>query len=367
MIGLVILLLIGDVSNPNDSSHKIKEIAKIVATYEKLFSNCEIEYEDQFRLIDPTYSSPRSAITSGGSERIVRQGNYFYRIARTKGKTKSGENSGFFINSNFDGEKCVSIAVNPNVPGGKGSATIMDTYPRIQSAEYLTPYRLPLSIQKETPALADYLLGTDAVRKDPMFANITIKTRYLTTEEIDGLKCEKFEMNIGDLSKPSVSIKHLLWLAIERNYLPIRFEDYNMMDDRKAPKAVAKSEDIREIEPGIWCPHRVVMTSYGHVQYNSEKKLVLETERVYTLKFLDFKPNHPKEFFQSVKIPEGALVFVKKNGQVIQDYTKGLAKPRAIAPQKSTWKWLIVGIAIAFACVIAASVYLRNRKRSSFA
>jgi hypothetical protein len=363
----MMILTIGDVSNPNDSSPKIKEIAKIVATYEKLFSNCEIEYVHDYRLIDQTYSSPRSAITSHGEERIVRQGRYFYRLAKSKGKVVEGGIGGFYTNSCFDGEKMVGYVVDPTVPGGVGSTTISDTYPRVQTAEYLTPYRLPLSIQKVTPPLSDYLLGSESITNDPMFLGISVHPKYIGTEEIDGLKCEKFEMEIRKKQKPNVSIKHLLWLAIERNYLPIRFEDFNMMDDKQAPVSIAKSEDIREIEPGVWCPHKVVMLFYEHAPYNESKKIVLEAERVYTLKFLDFKPNHPKEFFQSVKIPEGSEVYIRKSGQTVDRYIKGLAKPIPIEPRKSTWKWVIGGIAIAFACVIAASVYLRNRKRSSFA
>ncbi len=366
MIHFLLLLTICDVAASKDQTSKIEEIAKIVATYEKLFSNCEIEYIDDCRLIDPTYASPRRAIMSHGEERIVRQGRYFYRLAKSTGALVEGGTAGFYTNSCFDGEKMVGYAVDPTVPGGVGSTTISDTYPRVQSAEYLTPYRLPLSIQRVSPPLSDYLLGSESISIDPMFLGISVHPKYIGTEEIDGLRCEKFEMEIKKKQKPNVSIKHLLWLAIERNYLPIRFEDFNMMNDRQAPVSIAKSEDIREIEPGIWCPHNVVMLFYEHAPYNEEKKLVLEGERVYKLKFLDFKPNHPKEFFQSVKIPEGSEVYIRKNGQIVDRYTKGLAKPQSVAPQKSTWKWVIVGVAIVFACVIAATIFFRNRKRASF-
>jgi len=63
-----------------------------------------------------------------------------------------------------------------------------------------------------------------------------------------------------------------LWLARDRNLIPIRHEWHEPSKNATLPTGVSFAEDLREIRPGVWFPHRVTNLAF---QKSSQDGLAL--------------------------------------------------------------------------------------------
>ena len=90
-----------------------------------------------------------------------------------------------------------------------------------------------------------------------------------------GRPCQKVKITtcVGSSRRPHSA--WILWLAIDRNYLPIRQEAYTYHYSKSDPVGVGVAKDLREIAPGIWFPFAAEITAPAyeyfscHVSYPS--------------------------------------------------------------------------------------------------
>jgi hypothetical protein len=92
-------------------------------------------------------------------------------------------------------------------------------------------------------------------------ANNRHRIEYLGEDERDGLRCVVLREVKLDRESDEVFGITLMWLAIDRNYLPLRFERYGNPKDLELPSVVETANDWREVAPGVWFPFHMARYS----------------------------------------------------------------------------------------------------------
>jgi hypothetical protein len=353
-------IVLGEVTEPERID--LDKIASVVESYEKMFDHSEIIYEEQSRVLDDSYLSPRTFKKRDAVHTFIKQGSFRYVKDYSHGVSIDKSEHALTYESQFDGDRFVGL--NSDKESGSETARLSNKFLLNQTSDYLTPYRLPFACQKFTPRMADYLRGAKGVADKMWYQDFEHEIASKSFDEIEGLKCVKIVSRIRRIAGPDFKPKQTLWISIERNYLPIRFEDYNMMGDETVPRAVVISSDIREFEPGVWIPHVVTHTEYNHIKYKTEKKLVKESIDTYTLKKLNLNPDYPKSFFQKIKVPAGASVTVQKGGEIVRQDRQGLAQPSQERNRSAFPRFWVTLVSAAFVIVIITVAFFKRKRRT---
>jgi RNA polymerase sigma factor (sigma-70 family) len=200
---------------PANSTARVKEIMDKIRQNEQLYANLEVVLEKSYRLLDDGfYATNLFSTTKTLGRAVVRQGNG-KRFGETTaqrgdGRTQSLKNWGFMYR----------------------------------------PHRLLFSDDRYDESLSNY------------FASNAETVTWLGEDERDGFRCDVLRLErirTPNVNPAKASVFSLLWLAKERNYLPIRHEFYNEAYSSLIPLvAVKKAGDLREITRGVWFPFRVL-------------------------------------------------------------------------------------------------------------
>ena len=212
-----------------------------------------------------------------------------------------------------------------------------------------------------------WLTGGEALKKHPLAGlhkEWDSKVTYEGREDVDGLSCVKLRIAMGPASS---RVFHVLWLAVERNYLPVRMESFapTFTNNKDHPLATARSSDFREIHAGVWLPFRRSYVVYCEVDLRKNKAVVSNTEEAYIEK-VNTNPDYDLDLFR-IPIPDGTKVHEMNGGKIIKSYVRGQpqvekqvekADPERARPRV---KWML-GINLLLA-LVAAAVFVGTRAR----
>ncbi|HEV3342039.1 MAG TPA: redoxin family protein [Pirellulales bacterium] len=135
---------------------------------------------------------------------------------------------------------------------------------------------------------------------------------YLGEETVDGLRCERLRLGFmyGTQTQPALQF-FFLWLATDRNYLPVRSEHVDLAWSERLPRGVAYADDLREVAPGLWFPFHVVVI--GHDNWGRDGagsgQIVVHWRRDRQIETVKLDPEAPEELF-SPAVAAGATVSV---------------------------------------------------------
>lgn len=85
---------------------------------------------------------------------------------------------------------------------------------------------------------------------------------YLGPDRHSSLECEKLQIRF-DFGERGPNSGFFLWLAKDRNYLPVYEESYDFSREARLPQAIAYVDDLREISPGVWFPYHSVLRRFA--------------------------------------------------------------------------------------------------------
>lgn len=85
---------------------------------------------------------------------------------------------------------------------------------------------------------------------------------YIGDDKIDGFACKL--LRLGDVSSGQGEPYRFtfLWLAPERNYLPIRSERCDLTCSETLPTGSTQVAEWQELKPGVWLPSQVIALAY---------------------------------------------------------------------------------------------------------
>ena len=147
-------------------------------------------------------------------------------------------------------------------------------------------------------------------------------------------------------------VLHRLWLAPDRNDLPVRIDrlhDLDLAELRGVPYVIERQSDFREVDPGLWFPFR----SRRYQVFSDKAPLVIET-RVESVAF-----NGCAAVPDRVEVPAGTHVSDAVLGLTYQRGAPSEAAARLIAAASRREVWVSV------LAVGLAALALRGSRRIS--
>jgi hypothetical protein len=120
----------------------------------------------------------------------------------------------------------------------------------------------------------------------------------------------------GQNGKPTPRSNALLWLAVNRHYLPLKSEIYA---GSSTTNLLVREEvkELREIEPGIFVPWQAVKTNY----WKRGTKIEPSQETTVSVRRASIRPDYPDQFFKDIPIPAGIPVYVQRGERIVESFT----------------------------------------------
>jgi hypothetical protein len=333
------------------------EILENISANEKLYDNIEVKFEIEYKVITLPYAYPPNLIeTSSTPTWVVRQGDrLFYEISR-RYRTRENREDLDKITSCYDGAR--SCAVREGVEANLSDRCIKD-----DRAYYTNPFLIFVASHYVTMPLSNYLRGGRYLEEDRRLKDKEVAVTYDGDDTVAGLACHRLRVvqwRRGE-EKPKDQFG-IIWIAPDRNYLPIKSEWYYLGAGRSFPAVTGAAEDLREIKPGIWHPYRYTFKSYDIDHFMHNKKYVLKHTRIYSYEKVQLDPDYPADFFRSVKIPDGLPVYVIEDGKQVDSYIQG--RPHRVKPTANR-RWIyLLGASIGFVAVGTTAAARWRSKRA---
>ncbi len=206
-------------------------------------------------------------------------------------------------------------------------ATLSHQGPEAMNIFY--PHMAIAKISFERRPLSEFLTSTwsDGVRNQ-----YPHEIHYEGDDIIDGLLCHRLRRDINWHSTQP-SNYHIIWVAPERNYLPIRTEFHSSQRSKTLPTSIANVEKLREIQPGIWMPIKWSKHTYHDIQSGTglcENRMIVNWSQENVLRNVTLNPNVDPVLFTNVVAPTGTELSIRDEtgesiGSAIQTETGTLA------------------------------------------
>jgi hypothetical protein len=186
-------------------------------------------------------------------------------------------------------------------------------------------YGFPLSI---------YMQGDEAVYAYPdnrLTEGLKVHCECRGPADFEGHACQKIWITTS-LSSGQPHDRWVLWLAEDRNYIPIHVESYTFRWSKDLPVSEANATDWKELQPGVWFPMKAVHVRYDSGDIQSGKKMVTWHE-TYKVDQVSLAADYDDNYFKDVEFPVGTEVAEVRDRKVIRRYHEGEADHPA--PQRN--------------------------------
>jgi hypothetical protein len=337
-----------------DDQAKIAEIINAVRDHEQLYRNLSFECEETLETLRPAdvKADPRWFQTAKYKSRLVLQKELVFYDQTQQGASGNGTFD-FGYRQAYDGETFRDLTHSVH-QGKKGDVGHIATGLQPKLPSPLTPQQMGCRLDS---SLSEYLDGS---RLKKLSRPVVQENTYLGEESVDGLRCVKMQILLKSKTpdgKDQVD-KDLLWLAPERNYLPVKSETF-VAPFVDHPFVTMQASDFREVQPGVYVPFRGEKVNYSK---RKDGSTVPGSRTVSIVKAVDLNPSYPISFFRDVPFPPGALIYVQKGDNFVMSYTQ----PAPEAPPPSffvRWRAALISLAALIAACVCVAIVIAYRRR----
>ncbi len=312
----------------------IGKIIETIRTNEALYKNCDVVLDGEYTLLrEPRKHSVGYEVTEHKSTTryVLQEGMCRMEVEAVFRDTRSEDYQKFKRLRIYDGT--TSRALEGSV------ANIVDG--PVVDEHIIPPHMLVMQKISYPVPLSTYLQGEEALAAYPgnlwSARSRRIEVEYLGEEERDGHPCQKLTSRHITKSSGDVQLSYVLWLASDRNYIPIRVLVYSHQFSEDLPYTEGVVESFKEVAPGVWFPSAAKITVYDNRVLGQEKRQVPAWEQRYTVKEISLHPSFPVEFFRDLEIPDGTTVYhVDVAGNTSKSFVKEApdAIPELQEPQR---------------------------------
>lgn len=194
-----------------------------------------------------------------------------------------------------------------------------DEYPSLTN--YARPHMYLLSSGSPKVPLSTYLKGMQAVLAHPNPSYVspgsTLEIHILEDSEFQKLKCKRILVDTI-LSNGTRHNGWELWLALNRNLLPVRNLSYTYRWSKEMPVAESTVNEWREVRPGVWFPIKFHTDRYSSFVMKRKGKQQLSWRKQEHVKSIQLDPQIPPEEFTTLKFPPGTKVNLVKDKKIIK-------------------------------------------------
>lgn len=173
--------------------------------------------------------------------------------------------------------------------------------------------------------LSTYLKGIKAIgefRGSPppnLRAGTVFKAQILGTEQCQGLECTKLMIEIVN-SRGTPRSRRELWLAHDRNLIPVKDLFYLCSNSNEIPFAEAIIDEWQEVRPGVWFPLKAHSNRFNSylIKHEGRQKRIQHVK--YDFNSVQLDPPIPPNEFTSLKFPPGTEVSIREDGKIIKTF-----------------------------------------------
>jgi hypothetical protein len=237
----------------------------------------------------------------------------------------------------------------------------------------IRPHMLVYTSQSLPYALSTLLRGQPAIDATPAYRHRGPYPAVELTgpEQQNGLPCHVVTLRFVPADSTTPSRVERLWLAIDRNLLPVRFEEYMPKVSATVPDHIATIEEMREIEPGIWFPTKVVATHFKRQVLQQTGRQEPGWRSVITVQFVRLDPQYPASYFNTLEIPEGTYVYHVREQKIVRSYVQGAPGTVTKTPGKPArcpyWLWIGAAVLAVVGCTLGINALARRVRRARHA
>lgn len=350
-----VLFLMSPFANGADNE-KLTFVIDNIRRNESLYRNMEIHLSSDY--LDTRSLELQSRLERGGQDpqdtsmihsqrrrtRDVKQGDYF-RVDVTGEVDSDSHAYAEDWKSMFDGERTKVLQLNSG-HDTPGSATGFDILGRSDSVEAIWPHMLLFRQMAIHAPLSVLVSGGSTYAAHPLGnqdSRLLVESEYVGEVEFNGLICHKIYVTTSVVGFEGWHDRWELWLAEERNFIPVRMFSYMGGLGGDIPVAEGSVADFMEVSPGLWFPTHANVAKYDLRELQKTRTQVEAWRSDYVIDKVQVDPKYPRKFFQELVFPRGTSVYVQgPAGNITDSYLVGAPGDQvAGASVSSSWYWVI--------------------------
>lgn len=344
-------------ADPKDDNALQSLISNVIAN-EQLYADIDVAYENVYSLHEDlaSQSSPAHDILTSSkiAYRSVTQSKLFYLSSSTENTNGNGEKALQHLQKAYDGEATRSL---------QGAAANLHKG-RAEPARLFRPHTILLSRAFVHFPLSLYFEGGDRVslhQFGSFYKTLRQKTFFDGDEVVNNLTCSKVRCETWPASAKVPSAIRWVWLAKDRNYLPVKTIGYAPKYSLTIPLEEGVSTDFRELKPGIWLPFKHVVSVYSPpIGKNADRKLLSNVD-VWLIHSAHLDPSHDVAFFRSIPFPKGTAVYEVDGNQIVSSRVEGDSPPPAGPAPTQPRSVITVAILAVISLFAILVIYIRAR------
>lgn len=320
------------------SAERMQEIVQKIQANEKKYDSLRVELEESYHDMDVDIaSSDQFVVTTAKQtqEQSIQQSGKAWFSKQISGEGDDGSKFWRKYLQAFDATWSRKLFLRKGTVGEK--TTSSDFAILRQGGGHQIPVHRPHMLfyrnSSDYQPLSEYLTSpwSDEVNHYPH------QIDYIGEETRRGLHCVVIRDAVTLQGQSEIHNYRLIWLATERNYLPIRYEWYEPPWCPDLPTSIGLATDLREISPGVWYPFDVTILAFEKWDQTdlSVGRLVLNWRTDFTIREASLNPEIPPDQFAGPTVPEGTKVNVQDAaGRFLGEFQQPETGPLAISREK---------------------------------
>lgn len=197
------------------------------------------------------------------------------------------------------------------------------------------PHMLLFRDNFQNRALSDYLGSGWEDRRNKYRLSVS----YLGTDTRDNLQCDVLRLDVlagTKLPKNQQSFR-VVWLARDRNYLPIRYEWHEPLRGGEFPTGIGYARQLKELRPGVWFPMLVTMVAHERCAMAdlSVDEVLLQHRTEYQIESVKLESDTPAAAFAVADVAKGVKAgLLDESGRHLGQFVQAEEGPLAISDEK---------------------------------
>ncbi len=275
---------------------------------EQHFENIEATLTERYRDFEPSGDSESLKVIQGcdGVVRHVSQRGMFRVECDEALNYANGTTSSEKRIRLFDGQTTRVFTSHSGHNDGTESVIVG----RADDEKVLRPHMLLLRSTRFGFPLSTYLKGSKTIEAYPHsnFSDVDLDVTYRGASMHKGLRCHEIWLTHKLKESGEIHDRYILWLAEERNYIPLRKEGYIFRWSKDVPVSEAEVSEWREVKPGMWFPNRAEVSRFDSFAIQREGKMMLKWHQQYALKSISLDPKFGLLYFRVLPKGKGTLI-----------------------------------------------------------
>jgi hypothetical protein len=294
----------------------IDDIIENVRRNEALYEDLDVVIHSEYDIGDrepAKFDNGAEVVKSSARVHYVRQ-DALFRLDRTGSSQNTKQTRSVDGVRAFDGETTRAV---------DGNAIANITRGRQEDVDLVRPHMLLLrNTVHRMPPLSVYLSGTEAMKSHPLVhwdTGLSLRNTYEGPAEFMGLRCHR--VRITTLVAGTAHDSFELWLAEDRNYIPIRRFGFTFRYSDTVPIGEGSVTELREVAPDVWFPITAEITVYDGIELKRTGRRDRVSNRSnYWVEEVSLAPRYDISYFRDLSIPEGTFVYEVIDGKITRSY-----------------------------------------------